>query len=138
MNRVEGKDLSEDSRHFYKNYTSRVTDNYSDCLDLCIDDPSSMSLNFWLDMNQCDLNSHTRETCPACYMEAPVCYIGMARYTGKMGKANFEYFKRLMYLTNVLEFKKPLDVFLCIHQLFYLTKVAYSDRHQRDLCPAAN
>ena len=76
---------------FYKNYTSSVTNNYSDCLDLCIDDPSCMSLNFWLDTSQCDLNSHSRETCPACYMEAPARYMGMARYPGNIiGGINFK------------------------------------------------
>ena len=73
---------------FYKNYSSSSTNTYSDCLDLCIDDPSCTSLNFWLDTNQCDLNSHSREICSACFMEAPARYMGMARYPGKwQGKA---------------------------------------------------
>ena len=76
---------------FYKNYSSSFTAHYSDCLDSCVDDPSCMSLNFWLDTNQCDLNSYSRETCPACYMEAPARYMGMARYTGNsIGGINFK------------------------------------------------
>ena len=82
---------------FYKTYSSSVTDNYSDCLDLCIDDPNCLSLNFWLDTNQCDLNSHSRETCPACYMEAPSRYMGMARYPGKKVTPTFAIYSLLTH-----------------------------------------
>ena len=68
---------------FHKNYSSSFTENFSDCLDLCIDDLSCMSLNFWLDSKQCDLNNQSRETCPLCYKAAPSRYMGMAR-SGKI------------------------------------------------------
>lgn len=72
---------------FYKNYSLSFTKFYSDCLNMCLDDPSCMSLNFWMDTKQCDLNTASRETCPTCYMKAPSRYMGMARYSGKMSKA---------------------------------------------------
>ena len=69
---------------FHKNYSSSFTDHFSDCLALCIDDPSCMSLNFWLDTKQCNLNTDSRETCPDSYMEASSSrYMGMARHPGK-------------------------------------------------------
>ena len=69
---------------FHKNYSSSFRERFSECLDLCIDDPSCMSLNFWLDSKQCDLNNQSRETCPLCYKAASCRYMGMAR----IGKSN--------------------------------------------------
>ncbi|KAL9975103.1 hypothetical protein ACROYT_G012219 [Oculina patagonica] len=63
----------------YKNYSSTFVERYADCLDLCLDDLSCMSFNFWLETKQCDLNNHSRETCPVCYQAAPSRYMGMAR-----------------------------------------------------------
>ncbi|KAL9975104.1 hypothetical protein ACROYT_G012220 [Oculina patagonica] len=63
----------------HKNYSSIFVERYADCLDLCLDDLSCMSFNFWLETKQCDLNNHSRETCPVCYQAAPSRYMGMAR-----------------------------------------------------------
>ena len=63
----------------HRNYSSSFTESFSACLDLCIDDLSCMSLNFWLDTKQCDLNNQSRETCPLSYKAASSRYMGMAR-----------------------------------------------------------
>ena len=64
---------------FHKKYSFSLTENFSECLDLCIDDLSCMSLNFWLEKKRCDLNNESRETCPLSYKAAPSRYMGMAR-----------------------------------------------------------
>lgn len=68
---------------FYKNYSSSIKDEYSRCVSLCLDDTNCMSLNYWLNSKQCELNNQSRETCPACFMQASAIYMGMARYPGK-------------------------------------------------------
>ena len=62
-----------------KNYSSSFVERFAECLDLCLDDLSCMSLNFWLDTKQCDLNNQSRETCRVSYKAAPSRYMGMAR-----------------------------------------------------------
>lgn len=99
----------ESSQHgfalLHKNYSSSFAHDYSDCLDLCLDDPSCMSLNFWLDTKQCDLNNHSRETCPACYMEASSRYMGMAR-SGKKTHNKTKLCRGLSEYANYIECNK--------------------------------
>ena len=68
---------------FYKNYSSSFKDDHPECVSLCVNDPNCMSLNYWLNSKKCELNTHSRETCPACFMQASSIYMGMARYPGK-------------------------------------------------------
>ena len=60
---------------FYKNYSSSIKDEYSRCVSLCLDDTNCMSLNYWLNSKQCELNNQSRETCPACFMQASAMYM---------------------------------------------------------------
>ena len=68
---------------FYKNYSSSFKDDHPECVSLCVNDPNCMSLNYWLNSKECELNTDSRETCPACFMQASAIYMGMARYPGK-------------------------------------------------------
>ena len=77
----------ERSKHgfalFYTIYSSSFKDFYPGCVSLCVNDPNCMSLNYWLNSKKCELNTHSRETCPACFTQASAIYMGMARYPGK-------------------------------------------------------
>ena len=84
---------------FHKNYSSSFTESFSACLDLCIDDLSCMSLNFWLDTKQCDLNNQTRESSPLSHKAAPSRYMGMAR----SGTIKTEKCSRLELLPELLK-----------------------------------
>lgn len=64
---------------FHEKYSSNFTETFSACLEMCIDDLSCMSLSFWLDTKQCDLNNQSRESCPLSYKAASSRYMGMAR-----------------------------------------------------------
>ncbi|XP_078384236.1 uncharacterized protein LOC144666730 [Oculina patagonica] len=66
-------------------FSSKPTDSYPTCLELCLDDPRCISFNFWWSTRQCDLNSWSREICQACYVSASSTYMGMARFKGKKG-----------------------------------------------------
>ena len=79
---------------FYKNYSSSFKDDYPECVSLCVNDPNCMSLNYWLNSKKCELNTHSRETCPAYFMQASSIYMGMARYPGDKGACTVGKYKQ--------------------------------------------
>ncbi|XP_078384235.1 uncharacterized protein LOC144666728 isoform X2 [Oculina patagonica] len=66
-------------------FSSKPTDSYPTCLELCLDDPRCISFNFWWSTRQCDLNSWSREICQACYVPASSTYMEMTSLKGKKG-----------------------------------------------------
>lgn len=81
-------------------YNYSISDSFPSCIELCFNEPSCMSLNFWWDTKKCDLNNSTRENCRACFAEEPSSiYMGMGRYPGM---------KRLYGAGNIMKNQKTL------------------------------
>lgn len=75
---------SERSKHgfvlFNATYSSKITQGYRDCVDLCLDDARCTSFNFWWTTRICDLNNATKESCQACFVPEPSStFMGMGR-----------------------------------------------------------
>ena len=69
-------------------YKSLYTEDYPSCLKTCTSDPECMSLNYWWNCSQCDLNSKTKYSAEskAFSRESPSTYMGLMREPGNLAK----------------------------------------------------